>query len=235
MLYVLKYIWPQDPNDMVYIFCAYRKWAITLFEKLSKKHKNIILVDSPKKLTYAFVKKHNPKFIFFLFFSWIVPENIVKNFRCVCIHESDLPKFRGGSPLQNQIIRGIKKTKSTAFLMSTGLDDGDIIQKMNLSLTDSIQDIFERMIDNDFKMIEKIIKGNFKTRKQTGRPTVFKRRTPQESELKSLDHQLSYLYDFIRMLDDPYPNAFVTIGKRRISFKNPKLVGNRLQFTGEIF
>ena len=32
--------------------------------------------------------------------------------------EADLPKFRGGSPIQNQIIRGIDKTKTTAFLMN---------------------------------------------------------------------------------------------------------------------
>ena len=26
----------------------------------------------------------------------IVPEQILKNYRCICFHESDLPKFRGG-------------------------------------------------------------------------------------------------------------------------------------------
>ena len=96
---------------MVYLFCAHREWSIRLFEKLSKKYKNIILLTSPKKLSIKYVKKINPKFIFFPDWSWIVNDEIVNNYKCVCIHESNLPKFRGGSPLQNQIIRGIEKTK----------------------------------------------------------------------------------------------------------------------------
>ena len=219
---------------MVYIFCAYRDWAIKLFEKLSKKYNNIILVTSQKKLTYNFVKKQNPEFIFFPDWSWIVPEKIVTNFKCICFHESDLPKFRGGSPIQNQIIRGIKKTKTTAFLMSKGIDEGEILLKENLSLSGSLDDIFSRMINNDFKMIQKIIQGDFKLQKQKGKPTIFKRRTPAESELKSLDKSLYHLYDFIRMLDDPYPNAFVKHGKRKIFLKNPKFKNNKLTFDGEI-
>ena len=95
---------------MVYI-CAYRDWAIKLFEKLSKNGEDFILLKSPKKLTFNYVKKLNPEFIFLPDWSWIVPFDIVDNFKCVCFHESNLPKFRGGSPLQNQIIRGIEKTR----------------------------------------------------------------------------------------------------------------------------
>lgn len=219
---------------MVYIFCAYRKWALELYDKLIKKHKNLILVDSPKKLTLNFVNKHQPEFIFFPDWSWIIPEKIVKNYKCVCFHESDLPKFRGGSPIQNQIIRGIKKTKTTAFLMTEKIDEGEIILKLDLSLTGTISEIFSRMIDNDFKMINKIIKGDYKLKKQKGKPTVFKRRKPAESELKTLNHSSTYLYNFIRMLDDPYPNAFIKIGKRKIFLKNAKLNGEKILFEGEI-
>ena len=194
----------------------------------------MILVTSPKKLTYNFVKKHDPEFIFFPDWSWIVPEKIVKDFKCVCFHESDLPKFRGGSPIQNQILRGVKKTKTTAFYMTKGIDEGKILLKENLSLVGSLDDIFLRMIDNDYKMIQKIIRGDFKPKNQKGKPTIFKRRTPAESELKSFNHSLEYLHDFIRMLDDPYPNAFLKSGKRKIVFKNPKLKNKKLTFEGEI-
>ena len=144
---------------MVYLFCAYREWSIKLYEKLSKKYDNFVLLNSPKKLTFSFVKKLNPEFIFFPDWSWIIPEKITSNYKCVCFHESNLPKFRGGSPLQNQIIRGITKTKTTAFFMSEGIDEGDIILQRNLSLSGSINEIFLRMIENDFKIIEKIILG----------------------------------------------------------------------------
>lgn len=220
---------------VVYIFCAYRDWTLQLYQQLSEKHKRkIILVKSPKKLKYNYIKKINPKYIFFPDWSWIVPKDIINDFTCICIHESELPKFRGGSPLQNQIIRGIKKTKSTAFVMTEKLDDGDIILQKNLSLSGSIKDIFERMKKNDFEIINKVISGNYKRRKQKGKSTIFKRRQPKDSELKDLNHSKDYLYNFIRMLEEPYPNAFIRIGNKKIIFKSAKLKANKLTFQGEI-
>jgi len=219
---------------MVYLFCGYRDWSLKLYQKLSEKYDNVIIIKSPKKLTYSFVKKLNPEFIFFPDWSWIIPQTITNNYKCVCLHESNLPKFRGGSPLQNQIIRGITKTKTTAFFMSNGIDEGDIILQRNLSLKGTIEDIFLRMIENDFKIIVKIISGKYTIKKQKGNPTLFKRRKPEESELKNLNFSKKYLYDFIRMLDNPYPNAFLKSGKRKIIFKSANLKDNKLFFQGVI-
>ena len=219
---------------MVYLFCAYRDWSLKLYEKLLDVDDNFVLIKSPKKLTNSFVKKLNPEFIFFPDWSWIIPKKITDNYKCVCLHESNLPKFRGGSPLQNQIIRGITKTKTTAFFMSDGIDEGDIILQKNLSLKGKIEDIFLRMIDNDFKIITKIISGKYTVKKQKGTPTLFKRRKPKESELKNLNFTKKYLYDFIRMLEDPYPNAFIKLGKRKIIFKSANLKDNKLFFQGVI-
>ena len=219
---------------MVYLFCAYRDWSLKLYEKLLGIDDNFVLIKSPKKLTNSFVKKLNPEFIFFPDWSWIIPKKITDNYKCVCLHESNLPKFRGGSPLQNQIIRGITKTKTTAFFMSNGIDEGDIILQKNLSLKGKIEDIFLRMIENDFKIITKIISGKYTVKKQKGIPTLFKRRKPEESELKNLNFSKKYLYDFIRMLEDPYPNAFIKSGKRKIIFKSVNLKDNKLFFQGVI-
>lgn len=194
----------------------------------------MILLTDPKKLTGEYVKKINPENIFFPDWSWMIPSEIVNNYKCICFHESNLPKFRGGSPIQNQIIRGIRKTKSTAFLMNESLDEGDILLQRNLSLDGSINDIFENMIQNDYEMIIKIIQGKYRLKKQKGRPTIFKRRKSEDSELKSLNYSKRYIYDFIRMLEDPYPNAFLRIGKRRIVFKTIEYNGKDLKFVGEI-
>lgn len=218
---------------MLYLICAYRDYAVRLYKKLAKKY-DIVLLSDPKKLTFEYVKKINPKIIFFPDWSWIIPENIINSFMCVCFHESNLPKFRGGSPIQNQIIRGIEKTKSTAFIMSKGLDEGDILLQKDLSLRGSLEEIFDRMIKNDYDMAVKIINGKYRRRKQSGKPTVFKRRRPEESELRHLNYDNKYLYNFIRMLSDPYPNAFLRVGRRRIIFKSAKYNGRKLEFTGEI-
>lgn len=219
---------------MNYLFCAHRSWALELYTKLNKKHKNMILLDNPKKLKLNYIKKINPKLIFFPDWSWIIPNEIVQKYQCICFHESNLPKFRGGSPIQNQIIRGIKNTKTSSFIMNEKLDAGDILLQKDLSLEGSLDDIFSRMISNDYFLINKIINGKFKKQKQTGKITTYKRRKPKESELVSLDFSKKYLYDFIRMLADPYPNAFIKIGKKKIIFKDIKYNGKKLEFKGEI-
>jgi len=219
---------------MIYLFCAYRKWSIKLFEKLSKKYQDMVLLKSPEKLTLNYVKKTNPKLIFFPDWSWIVDDEIINNYKCVCFHESNLPKFRGGSPLQNQIIRGVEKTKSTAFLMNKGLDEGNIFLQKDLSLKGSINKIFERMIKNDYEMIIKIINGKYKLKKQKGKPTKYNRRKPSQSQLTNLNYSKKHLYNFIRMLEEPYPNAFIKIGKRRIVFKDATYKNKKLRFCGEI-
>ncbi len=219
---------------MTIIFCAYREWALEIYKKLSKKYKKIILITTPKQLSINYVKKINPTFIFFPDWSWKVPESIINDYDCICFHESPLPKFRGGSPIQNQIIRGIKKTKTTAFLMTNKIDDGDILLQKELSLEGNLNDIFSRMIKNDYIMIQHIIQGKYTQRNQKGKSSYFKRRTPEESELKSLNHSEKYLYNFIRMLSDPYPNAFIKIGKSKITFKSARFEGNKLKIEGEI-
>ena len=216
-----------------YVICAYRPFALNLYKKLSKKY-TIHLIKTPKSLSYEKMKKINPKFIFFPDWSWIVPKKIVENFSCICFHESDLPKFRGGSPLQNQIIRKIKMTKTSAFLMNDVLDGGDILLKKNLSLEGSIDEIFKRMEANDYDMINKIISGKFKKSNQKGKPSVYKRRLPNQSELKNLNSSKESIYDFIRMLGDPYPNAYIKFGKRKIIFKSATYKKNILSFTGLI-
>ena len=47
------------------------------------------------------------------------------------LHPSPLPKFRGGSPIQNQIIRGKKISAVTIFKINKIIDGGDIYFQKN--------------------------------------------------------------------------------------------------------
>ena len=52
--------------------------------------------------------------------------------------------------------------------------------------------------------------------------------------MKNLNYSNEYLYNFIRMLTDPYPNAFLKSGKKKIIFKSVKVDGKKISFEGEI-
>ena len=118
--------------------------------------------------------------------------------------------------------------------MNEKLDGGDIIIKKDLSLKGNLSDIFERMKKNDLEILGKIISGNFNSYKQKGSSSTYKRRKPSDSELKSLNHSKKYLYNFIRMLEDPYPNAFMNVGKHKIIFKSARLMKNKLSVEVDI-
>ena len=112
--------------------CGYRDWSYNLYKLLETyshldfKNKNLIYVSDKDKLD-SMVNEHNPEIIFFIGWSWIVKKEIIDNYKCICMHPSPLPKYRGGSPLQHQIINGESDSAVTLFKMDNGIDTGDIL------------------------------------------------------------------------------------------------------------
>lgn len=218
-----------------YIFCCYREHFIRLYEeKLKKLPYDIILLTDKAVLTLEYIERINPKYIFFPDWSWVIPKEIVENFNCICFHEAPLPLFRGGSPIQNQIIRGIKKTKLTAFRMDEGIDTGDILLQEDLSLEGHLKDILNRITELVYRLIIKIIEGKYTLKRQAGQGSFCMRRTPEESRIEHLGYNMDYLYNFIRMLEDPYPNAYMQIDNKEIIFKEAELIEGEIHFKGII-
>lgn len=217
---------------MTYIVCAHRKWNIDYFnEKFI--HSGFVLISNRKDMNEDILCKINPSAIFFIDWSWIVSDDIVNKYRCIGFHSAPLPHFRGGSPIQNQIIRGFKKTKISAFLMDGGVDTGDIILQRDLDLNGSLKEIFGRSSVIIFDMIKDIISGKTTQKKQQGAGSYYPRRKPEQSKI-DFGRDLEYLYNLIRMLEDPYPNAFFDIENKRLLFKQADYDGNKIIATVEI-
>ena len=129
------------------------------------------------------------------------------------LHPSALPKFRGGSPIQNQIIRNIKKSRVTIFRMSKKIDSGPILASKPVSLEGHMHEIFNRLTKIGVSLTLKILKNKFKIKEQDHKKaTYFKRRKPAESEItiNELKNKNSdYIINKLRMLENPYPNAFL--------------------------
>ena len=56
-----------------------------------------------------------------------------------------MPFGRGGSPIQNLILRGYKHSPVCALKMTSGIDSGPIYMKRNLSLEGSLKEIFKEL------------------------------------------------------------------------------------------
>lgn len=57
---------------------------------------------------------------------------------CVNVHASLLPKYRGASPINWAIVQGEKVTGVTTMYMDVGLDTGDMIEKVDVEITDDM-------------------------------------------------------------------------------------------------
>jgi len=102
-------------------------------------------------------------------------------------------------------------------------DAGPVYIKHPLDLAGRAQDIFERAAPIIFDMIEKIAVSEPTPSPQDGEPTLFARRTPEQSEIPP-GSSLSSLYDHIRMLDaEGYPRAYLDHGAVRIEFSDALL------------
>jgi methionyl-tRNA formyltransferase len=230
-------------------FIVYRKWTFKILDStlnyLKKKNKFILITSSNcevklDKYKNLRVYKINPKnnlklkkilsknkikIAFFYGWSWIITKNIYKNFLSLCLHPSDLPKYRGGSPLQHQIINGVKKSAVTVFQISKGIDSGPIYKKLKLSLRGDLKTIFNRISSIGTKITISLLKdynNNSKITlyKKKSIKKIYKRRKSKHSEFKLYQvkkKSFYYFSNFIRALNHPsYPNAFFIYKKKKI-------------------
>jgi len=193
---------------------GYRDWALNIYYEIEKiTEHTVIIYRGKEEYSPQEIEIFSPDLILFYGWSWTIDEEIVESFNCIMLHPSALPKFRGGSPIQNQIIRGVRNSKLTLFLMKREMDSGDILEQGPLDLSGSIPEIFKRIELEGLRLTLKILKnGLIPVAQDESKATYFKRRTPEESEItidELLQSDSHYLYNKVRMLGDPYPNAFI--------------------------
>lgn len=212
------------------VIATSRLFNPAMLDSLRRKVKiDIVLLRKRDDLTFERLNVIKPHYIFFLHWSWRIPDVIFKNYKCVVFHMTDLPYGRGGSPLQNLIVRGHKKTKISAIKVVNKLDAGPVYCKHPLLLSGTAETILKRASLIIFKnMMPIILRREIIPKSQIGKPVIFKRRNPEDGDLGMLN-SLESIYDHIRMLDAPgYPKAFIRFGSGVVYFSKARLNKGKL-------
>lgn len=209
---------------MKIIIATIKSWNIENALKLKSEYEGIHDIEiytKKEEFTYENVKKFNPDYILIPHWSYIIPAEITDNWECVVFHMTDLPYGRGGSPLQNLIVRGHKETKISAIKVTPEIDAGPVYLKRGLSLEGSAKEIFIRCSNIIFlEMIPVFLNEKPIAKAQEGEPVIFKRRKEDDGEITQ-DMSLEKIYDYIRMLDaEGYPRAFINFGDYKLSFED---------------
>lgn len=142
-----------------------------------------------------------------------------KNKYNLIVHESDLPKGKGWSPLTHQILSGENKIPITLFEADDTFDGGNVYFKdiIELNGTELIDEIRKKQADITFKLINRFLDENNKTGKcQVGHETFYKKRTPKDSKIDVNDSIVNQ-FNLLRVVDNErYPAYFEHRGYKYI-------------------
>lgn len=187
------------------IFFGTPDYIIPILENLYKNYKIVAVVTQPPKLvgrkqlktfsavdTWAFKRKI--KIIHFwkdelpeadlgvvAAYGKIIPQSIIEHFKygILNIHPSILPKYRGASPIQSQIIDGVKETGISIIKMDPKMDHGPIvsIQKNEILDTDTNETLrkrlFEKSADFLIELIPSYLNGRINLKTQNENEATF--------------------------------------------------------------
>jgi methionyl-tRNA formyltransferase len=130
------------------------------------------------------------------------------------IHFSPLPRYRGGSPLVWQIIRGESKAWASFFSLTPGMDDGPIWAQASvpIGVEDYISDVLTHLESATLEALRTlfpaILDGTARPVEQDHKlATYCAQRFPEDGNI-DWARSASQVYNFIRAQSDPYPGAF---------------------------
>jgi methionyl-tRNA formyltransferase len=204
---------------------------------LTKKNLNKNIIQHLKNLNVKydlienmqnFEKKINLKYDIFIVagFPHIFKKSIlnIPKFGCINLHAGPLPKYRGGSPLNWQIINNEKKLGISIIKMNEKIDGGKILIKKFFSLNKNqniyhahkkANILFKNFI---FKSINNLIKKKYK--KKIGKEIYFRQRKEEDSLVSFKTMTANQIINLSRSLIPLYPPPYFFIEKgRKIYFK----------------
>ena len=208
---------------------GYRQWALNIYDRLAEELDDVILIFRKKEQHMEdMLSDFKPDLVLFYGWSWFIPDSIIQKYNCLMLHPSPLPRYRGGSPIQNQIIAGEKNSKISIFLMNSEMDAGDIVAQNDISLEGNLSDIFSQIEDTGLQLTLNILSSGLNTVPQNhSLATYCKRRSPEDREItmdELKEKNAEYLFNKVRMLADPYPNAFIrTIDGKKLIIKTVEI------------
>jgi methionyl-tRNA formyltransferase len=207
-----------------YILLSEKPWHQAIFENLQKREgEEWLWIQDKEAFTREKLEELQLEMILIPHWSYIIPEDIFKKFSCIVFHMTDLPYGRGGSPLQNLIVRKHEATKISAIRVDEGIDTGDVYLKKPLSLLGTAEEIFIRSAMVILSMITEIIDKNLSPQAQEGEVVNFKRRKKGDGNIAGLS-EIEEVYNYIRMLDaEGYPSAFLETEYFKFEFSRASL------------
>jgi len=224
-----------------------RKQIITKSAVKETAEKFNIPVIQPKKIRdeYKEILDYKPDIIITCAYGQIVPNEILEypKYKCINIHGSLLPKYRGGSPIQTAIKNGEEYTGITIMYMAEKMDAGDMLvkEKVKIEDDDTTETMFDKLENCGkhllIRTLPKLINNQIVPEKQNENNVTFAWNIKKEEEYINFNRSTKDVYNHIRSLIS-WPVGYAIIDGKKTKFhkvtKLNEILGKPGEFIGLI-
>ena len=210
-------------------------WHIFLSEYCAK---NKIKYISPenvnsKNAIHRF-KVFNPDIIFSVYYTQILSDEILKLAKhAINFHPSLLPKYRGPAPLIWAIINSEKKTGITAHEMTSTVDKGRIYaqKEINICFSDTGYTLHKKAAKKCADVFESILSdlnnNALSCIYPRGKGRYYSSNTLRVNHLHPLEQLKMKIYNIVRALSKPLPNAYILEDNQKYLINKVSIVINK--------
>ncbi|KKN79326.1 hypothetical protein LCGC14_0341080 [marine sediment metagenome] len=188
------------------------------------------------------LKNLQPEIVFVAGWRYKIPKDIysIPAKGCIVFHDSLLPKYRGFAPMNWAIINGETQGGATMFYIADEIDSGDIITQKSIyiDLLDTAESL-EKMIAGLYSdMLERALpfikSGEVIRRPQDHRKATYTCKRIPEDGLIDWNKSAWEVYNLIRGLSYPYPNAFSYNNGRKVKIREASLKIDGRNYVGRV-
>jgi methionyl-tRNA formyltransferase len=201
------------------------------FRTFAKENALPLHVAKNRKHSEQLIEQLKPDLCLVVGWYWMISKQAIDAVPAgfIGIHNSLLPKYRGGSPLIWQIIRGESEVGFSIFDFRPGMDDGPIWAQGRISVGEEeyIASILDRLEMKTLEIFQEtypriLIRSVEPFEQDHEQATYCAQRFPHDGRI-NWRAPAREVYDFIRAQSVPYPGAFTQFEGRELRIWRARL------------
>ena len=207
------------------------------------KHNIKVLQPTKIKTEYQEILDLNPDLIVTAAYGQIIGKEVLNypKYKCINVHASLLPLYRGGAPIHKAIMDGRDETGVTIMYMASKMDAGDILSQRSMPITDedNCGIMFEKLSylgrDLLLETLPLLIEGKITPIKQDEEKVEYAYNISKEEERLDLTKDARSVFNHIRGLN-PAPGAYMLLQEEPLKIYEANIVNYKHnKIPGEIF
>jgi len=178
----------------------------TPVKEVALRHNIEVFQPESIKNDYKFIEDKEPDIILTCAYGQIVPQAVldIPKYKCINIHGSLLPKYRGAAPVQYAILNDEKETGVTYMEMVKKMDAGCMYQKEKVVISDmdTSDDVFDKLLvsvkSSVIAFLDNFVEGKIVGVEQDENEVTFSKMIRREDELIDWNDKKRNIHNKVR-------------------------------------